>query len=177
MQIPKVNYGQSQFQDSFFVAGAQLTGFRKLRQILLEIRSIEDALKNFEFEERRNVYKLKGLYKSRENDEIEIDAINYAMSRSVELREDAELRLDQFLIMREQVIMDYPQDYWDAGYESAEIEHWPMYYGKKMALEIAATGQCSISTAEQINLLPPELKLKALGVKNDELKLLVAPQE
>ena len=174
---PSVNLGQSQFQDAFFVVGAQHTAFRKLRQVELEIRSLEDAVKQHEFTVRKNAVKISRLDLSDELQVIEKEEIEWATMRAEQLLVDAKSRLDQYLVMRDQIFESAPKEYWDQGYDAAEAEHWPLYFGKKMALEIAATGQPSIQTAEQVSLLPDDLKKKALGVVSQELPKLVGPQD
>ena len=174
--LPKVNLGQSQFQDAMFVVGAQLTPFRKLRQCELEIRSLEDAVKQHEFSVRKNKVKISRLDLSDELNQIEKEELEWGMMRAMELLSDAQARLDQFRVMKSQIIDSMPLEYWATGYEQSELEYWPQYFGRKMALEVAATGQPSIQTAEQMMLLPDELKKKALDFVGQELPKLIGPK-
>jgi hypothetical protein len=177
-KVPSVNLGQSQFQDAFFVVGAQVTPYRELRQIELEIRSLEDAIKTAEFSKRRNKIKLEKLEQTISDPlvEIDIDELKWNMGRGDQLLADSKARLEQFIVMRELCIKKETQEYWDRGYEAAECEHWPIYFGKKMALEIAATGRASISTTEQIALLSDDLKLSCMKVVYDEVPKLLSPE-
>lgn len=177
MNTPKINLGQSHLQDCFFVVGAQATAFRKLRQCELEIRSLEDAVHQHEITQRRNRLKLSKLKITSDEDLIDRDEIEWAQMRSQELLEDAKSRLEQFQLMKKQILESEPEEYWALGYEANEAVYWPIYFGKKMALEIAATGQPSMQTAEQIGLLPDDLKIKCLGVVGAELPKLVAPEQ
>ena len=178
MRVPSTNLGQSQFQDVAFVVGAQCTSYRKLRQIQLEMRSLEDAIKHHEFTSRKNKVKIERLLKSKDElDLIEAEELQWSDFRSHELLMDAKARYAQFEEMLKQTIEAESAEYWANGYEQAELEYWPKYFGKKMALEIAATGNPSLQTAEQVSLLPETLKREVLKNVSQELPLLIGPNQ
>jgi len=89
----------------------------------------------------------------------------------------AERRLANFLEMRKQLIDATPDEYWEAGFESAECEHWIQYYSKKAALEKLGTGQISVATLEQILVLPDEIASSImLNTLNKEQELITIAQ-
>ena len=59
--MQSVKLGQSLFQDTFFVANSQLTPYRKLRQLELELNELDSSIKRANFQLRRQSIKKKEL--------------------------------------------------------------------------------------------------------------------
>jgi hypothetical protein len=157
-----MNLGQSQFQDTFFVAGAQLTPYRQLRQIELELRSIESAIKTSEFAQRRLKLKLAKLNPDSEEDQIEIDEANWNALQQQQLLDDAWARRANFMRMRDDLLASVPKSYWDAGFEANEGEHWKQYFAHQISMAMAMGLPPPASAVESIMLLPPQLKKEAI---------------
>lgn len=148
-----MNLGQSTFQDTFFVAGAQLTPFRQLRQIELELRSVEDGLKRASINLRRTALKLAKLNPDIPEEALDIEEAQWDMLQQEQLLKDAESRRLNFLALRETCLASAPQDYWAAGFEAAELEHWTRYLTKALTTA-QVLGMPDKNAMEQLLLMP-----------------------
>jgi hypothetical protein len=166
------NLGQSRFQDTFFVAGAQLTPFRQLRQIELELRSIDDAIHQAHINERKLNLKLKKLNPEVEEDLIEIDDIAYQRKQQHQLLQDALGRKINFEELKKLLLASVKQEYWDAGYEAAEAEHWPAYFAKQIGMSMAMGLPPPQNIVEQVLLLPLELQKKTILLAQEKAQTL-----
>lgn len=167
-----MNLGQSLFQDTYFVAGAQLTPYRQLRQIELELRSIEDALVRSSLATRRLRLKILKLDPSIPEDALDIEEAEWDLAQQVQLQQDAEARRVNFMQLKEQLLKNTPAEYWDAGYEAAEEQHWLLHFSKQLALENLTSGTASKHTVEQIMLLPPKLQQQIASTAKEQFLLL-----
>lgn len=167
------NLGQSRFQDTHFVANAQLTPFRQLRQIELELRSINDAIHQAQINERKLNLKLKKLDPSIEEDLIEIDDATYQRKQQHQLLQDAIGRKVNFEQMRDELLANIPKDYWDRGFEAAEAEHWPAYFAKQIGMAMAMGLAPPQNVIEQVLLLPVELQRTTVALAQDKAKTLL----
>lgn len=183
-----LNLSQSQFQDTFFVAQAQLTPYRQLRQLELELRSIEDALMRNSFSERKLKLKLEELDPSKPKHAIKIDEINWDLKQQEQLKQDALARKANFEALKAELLAHVPQEYWDQGFEAAEAEHWVLHFSRKMAFEQYALGRPSVQTMEQVSLLPVDMQkaialtsekqvLELTGTVNAETQVLTGPSD
>ena len=173
-----MNLGQSTFQDTFFVAGAQLTPYRQLRQIDLELRQIEDGLKRASLNLRRTQLKLSKLNPEIPEEALDIEEAEWDMMQQKQLVADAESRRDNFKALREVCLASAPAEYWSAGFEAAELEHWTRYIGKAL-LTASVLGVPDKNALEQMMLMPPEAQdrimidvarsVKSLQLKNAEV--------
>ncbi len=156
-----MNLGQSTFQDTFFVAGAQLTPFRQLRQIDLELRSIEDGLKRSSIAKRRTALKLAKLNPEIPEEALDIEEAEWDLKQQEQLIADAESRRANFLALRETCLASAPQEYWDAGFEAAELEHWTLFITKALTTA-QVLGMPDKNAMEQLLLMPPEAQDKIM---------------
>ena len=168
MKNPTVNLGQSQFQDTYFVAGAQLTPYRRLRQIDLELRGIEDALKRGSIALRRLELKISKLDPSDPEQALDIEETEWDLMQQAQLVADAESRKANFLFMREQLIEDVPAEYWNQGYENAEQMHWVLHYSRQLALENLTSQRPSVQLMQQIMLLPDEAQRQVAQLGSEQ---------
>jgi hypothetical protein len=162
----RVNLGQSEFQDTFFVVSPELTPYRQLRKIELQIRELKDSLKKADFEKRKTIVKMSRLDPEDPLEAIEIEEYEYALESQKSLVEDAESRLMNFELIKAQLIEGTPEDYWDQGYEASEGEYWVNYYSRRMALEKMAHGRVLPDTMEKIMTLPNELVKQAFIISD-----------
>jgi hypothetical protein len=174
-----MNLGQSQFQDTYFVAGAQLTPFRQLRQIELELRSIESAIKTAEFAKRRLELKLKKLDPTDEEDIITIDEASWESFQQQQLLDDAWARRKNFMQMKDDLLARVPKAYWEAGFEANEGEHWKQYFAHQISTALAMGLPPPVNAVESIMLLPPALRKEAVLLAQNQatnLRLEYGPQ-
>lgn len=157
MNTPKVNLGQSVFQDTYMVTGSVFEPYRKLRTIELQIKDLKDSLKTAEFNLRKSDVKLKNLDPKNELDAIEIEEIEYSKEGSKDLIYDSLERLLNYENLKKELIDSVDEEYWNAGFEAAEEKHWIGYYSKKMAIEMITTGHIGQGTLEQIAVLPNKM--------------------
>ena len=150
-----MNLGQSTFQDTVFVAGAQLTPYRRLRQIELELRQIDDSLARNSFALRRLKLKIAKLNPDDPEQAIELDEANWDLKQQEQLRLDSISRQQNFYKLKEETLRSMPQEYWDAGFEANEQEHWTLYLTKQLTLA-RATGAVDKNAVEMTLLMPPE---------------------
>lgn len=166
-----MNLGQSQFQDTFFVAGAQLTPYRQLRQLELELRSIESALKQSEFATRRLVLKLSKLDPNDAEQAIDIDEAKWATQEQEQMLQDAQARKANFLRMKAELLAGVPQEYWDAGFEANECNHWTAYLTKQLTMS-QMLGMPDRTSLEMVMLMPQEAQNQImLGVNKQVIML------
>ena len=167
-----MNLGQSLFQDTYFVAGAQLTPYRQLRQIELELRSIEDALVRSSLAARRLRLKISKLDPAIPEDALDIEEAEWDLAQQVQLQRDAEARRQNFMHLKSTLLKNTPNEYWDAGYEAAEEQHWLMHFSKQLALENLTPGTASKHTIEQVMLLPQNLQQQIAASAKEQFLLL-----
>lgn len=171
---PKVNLGQSQFQDTFFVAGAELTPYRRLRQIELELRSIEDALKRGSIAQRRLELKVSKLDPKVPEQALDIEEAEWDLQQQLQLIADAEGRKSNFLEMKRQLLQNVPQEYWDIGYENAELDHWVAHFSQQLAL-MRIAGQPNLQLMQQICLLPETAQHQVMQLTESKVLALAGP--
>lgn len=161
--LQSVKLGQSLFQDTFFVTNSQLTPYRQLRQLELELNELSNSIKRAEIQLKRLAIKKRDLCPDDELEALEIEELEIDMSISARLLEDARDRRDNFLLMREQLLNSVPQEYWDQGFENAEQEHWVKHFAKQLSISIL-TGIPNTSLIEQMSSLPADMN-KAIMIE------------
>lgn len=161
-----INLSQSLFQDTFFVAGAQLTPYRRLRQIELELRAINDLLKKSEFSERRSNLKMSKLDKNIPEESIELEELEWERESTQQLIVDCKLRKANFEELKDQLIKSVPKEYWDAGFENAELEYWTTYVSKQISMAKAIGVAPSQNIIEMWLQLPQDAQFDALVLSN-----------
>ena len=165
--MQSVKLGQSLFQDTFFVANSQLTPYRKLRQLELELNELDNAIKKSNFQLRRQDIKKREyerilrkpqaeVAENKELIQIDLEELELGIEQTKRLLEDAEHRRDNFLKIREQLLESVPPEYWDQGFENAELENWTKHFAKQLAISMV-TGVPNVSLIEQIASLPVEM--------------------
>ena len=154
--MQSVKLGQSLFQDTFFVANSQLTPYRKLRQLELEMNELDNAIKKANINLKRLAIKKRDLNPDDELESLEIEEIEIDVINTHRLLEDAEHRRDNFLKLREQLLESVPAQYWDQGFENAEFEHWTKHFAKQLQISIL-TGVPNPQLIEQISSLPEQM--------------------
>lgn len=167
MKEPKVNIGQSQFQDTFMVIGDETTPYRKLRKLELQIRELKESLKMNEFAIRKTNVKISRLKSklAKANDDlerIELEELEYTLTTNQQLIDDAESRLANFNEIKRQLLEGIPDSYWEQGFENAEAEHWISYFSRRAALEIMGQGRISTGTLDQITKMPDEIAVQIM---------------
>ena len=165
--MQSVKLGQSLFQDTFFVANSQLTPYRKLRQLELELNELDHTIKLANIQAKRQKILQRQLEndlrkpqseldKSKELIELDLEEMLIAVENSQRLLEDAEHRRDNFLKLREQLLESVPAEYWEQGFENAEFEHWTKHFAKQLQISIL-TGVPNTQLIEQISTLPEQM--------------------
>lgn len=165
--MQSVKLGQSLFQDTFFVANSALTPYRKLRQLELELNELDTSIKKSNFNLRRQDIKKREyerilrkpqseVAENKELVQIDLEELELGIQQTKRLLEDAEHRRDNFLKMREQLLNEVPAEYWDQGFENAELENWTKHFAKQLAISMV-TGVPNVSLIEQMASLPVEM--------------------
>lgn len=165
--MQSVKLGQSLFQDTFFVANSALTPYRKLRQLELELNELGSSIKLANFQLRRHMVKKKEIerilklpqslsHENKELIEIDLEELEFSIEQTKRLLEDAEHRRDNFILLREQLLNSVPQEYWDQGFENAELENWTKHFSKQLKISIL-TGVPNPQLLEQISQLPENM--------------------
>lgn len=172
MQEPKVNLGQSRFQDTYFVAQAQYTPYRQLRQIELELRQIEDSLKKADFTKRRMELRIKKLDPADPDQAIDIEEAQWDLSQHQSLLEDTLSRKENFESLKRELLAGVPEEYWAIGYEAAELEHWVQVISQEMAI-MRITGHVNIQTMKQLTMLPMEAQQQVLALSSRQATILI----
>lgn len=172
-----MNLGQSTFQDTYFVAGAQQCPYRRLRQIELELRSVEDGLKRASINLRRMALKLQKLNPDIPEEALDIEEAQWDLQQQEQLLRDAESRKANFLRLKDECLASAPQEYWDAGFEAAELEHWTLYLTKQLTTA-QVLGMPDKNAMEQLLLMPPEAQDKIMiGVAKSAHALMLRNQQ
>lgn len=163
-----VTLGQSQFQDVMFVVGSQLTPYTQLRQIELELHSLNDSIKMHEFKTRRLNIKISKLNPNDELEAIDLEEAEWNKAHTVKLLEDAINRKSSFDLMKTQLLQNVPQEYWDQGYENAELDHWTKFVAKQIGLSKALGLPPPASAVEMLLQLPEQAQYNALKLSNED---------
>jgi hypothetical protein len=165
--LKSIKYGQSLFQDTFFVANSQLTPYRKLRQLELELHELDTSIKKTNFNLRRQAIKKREyerilskpqseVTENKELVEIDLEELLLGIEQTQRLLEDAQHRRDNFLKIREQLLESVPPEYWEQGFENAELENWTKHFAKQLAISMV-TGVPNVGLIEQMASLPVEM--------------------
>jgi len=175
---PRVNIGQSEFQDTFMVIGDEATPYRKLRKLELQIRELVDAIKMNEFNVRKTKIKIKNIKSELstlhdELKEIELEELEYGLLSVEQLIGDAQSRLANFREIRRQILENTPNSYWERGFENAEVEYWISYFSRRAALEIMGQGRISTGTLDQITKMPDEISVQIMHLIPHKQKTLL----
>lgn len=165
--LPKTNLGQSTFQDTWFVAGAQLTPFRALRQLQLQINEIESSLKKADINKRRTLLKISKLNPDVPEEALDIEELSFDLEGQAQLIADASNRLANFQSLIPTIIGLADQEYWDAGFESAEQNHWVTYFAKQLSIS-KMTGIPDKQLVEQMMLLPDSMIQDVIKISADQ---------
>lgn len=175
-----VKLGQSLFQDTFFVANSQLTPFRKLRQIELELNQLESSIFKTELNLKRQNIKMKELNlklskpqselnENKELLEIDKEELYFDMQNTWRLLQDAKDRVENFTLLKKQLIESVPQEYWDQGFEQAEFDNWTKHFAKQLQISIL-TGVPNPHLIEQISQLPEQMVKQIMISGKDQAK-------
>lgn len=167
MEHMDLKLGQSAWQDVFFVVGSQLTPWRKLRQIELELNELNSSIKKTEFNLRRQAIKkteleLKlrkpqsELTENKELLQIDLEELELGLEQTNRLLKDAEARKANFTLMKEQLLAETPKEYWLKSFEECEFEQWTKHFAKQLAISMV-TGVPNVSLIEQMASLPVEM--------------------
>ena len=170
---PVVNLGQSKFQDTYFVAQAQMSPYRQLRQIELEMRAIEDSLKRASFAQRRLELKIAKLDENDPAQAIDKEEAQWDLHSQKDVILDAMARYEHFKQLREELIAGVPQEYWDIGFENAECDHWVRVLTNELTM-MRLTGAVSHETLKQIALMPQEAQ-RTIMISASQEYLRLAP--
>lgn len=154
--LQSVKLGQSLFQDTFFVANSQLTPYRKLRQLELELSELDVAIKKSQIQLKRQDIISKRMNPADPLQALDLEEIEIGREQTIRLLEDAKHRRENFLKIREQLLAETPQEYWDQGFENAELENWTKHFSKQLQISIL-TGVPNPQLLEQISTLPDNM--------------------
>ena len=167
MEHMDLKLGQSAWQDVFFVVGSQLTPWRKLRQIELELNELNSSIKKTEFNLRRQAIKKTELElklrkpqselpENKELLQIDLEELELGLEQTNRLLKDAEARKANFELMKEQLLAETPKEYWLKSFEECEFEQWTKHFAKQLAISMV-TGVPNVSLIEQLASLPVEM--------------------
>lgn len=154
--LQSIKLGQSLFQDTFFVANSQLTPYRKLRQLELELNELNTTIKKADIQKRRHDILKQQLDPKNPLHALDLEELQLDEEQNDRLIADAVHRRDNFLKLQEQLIQSVPQEYWDQGFENAEFEHWTKHFAKQLQISILA-GTPNAQLIEQISNLPEDM--------------------
>lgn len=164
MEHMELKLGQSAWQDVFFVVNSQLTPWRKLRQIELELNELNTSIKKTNFNLRRQDIKKKELElklrkpqselnENKELLQIDLEELELGLEQTNRLLKDAEARKANFDLMKEQLLAETPKEYWLTSFENAELENWTKHFAKQMSISLL-TGIPNTGLIEQMSSLP-----------------------
>ena len=167
MEHMDLKLGQSAWQDVFFVVGSQLTPWRKLRQIELELNELNSSIKKTEFNLRRQAIKKTELElklrkpqselpENKELLQIDLEELELGLEQTNRLLKDAEARKANFELMKEQLLAETPKEYWLKSFEECEFEQWTKHFAKQLAISMV-TGVPNVALIEQMASLPVEM--------------------
>lgn len=154
--LQSVKLGQSLFQDTFFVANSQLTPFRKLRQLELELQELDTAIKKANIQLKRLAIKKRDLNPDDELESLELEELAIDETNTKRLLSDACDRRDNFLKMKEQLLEEVPQEYWNQGFENAELQYWTKHFAKQLSIAMI-TGIPNPQLVDQMTVLPVDM--------------------
>lgn len=161
--LQTVKLGQSLFQDTFFVYNSQLTPYRKLRQLELEIRELDTAIRKAKINQKRLQLREDELIAISDDphNALDLEELQIEKEGVVRLLEDAEHRKANFEKMKEQLLTEVPKEYWDQGFENAEAENWIKHFAKQLAI-CRITGLPNAGLIDQLATLPVEMTAQIL---------------
>ncbi len=183
--LESIKLSQSLFQDVFFVANTQLTPYRKLRQIMLELNQLNDSIKRTEINLKRQAIKKTDLElqlrkpqseltQNKALIELDLEELQLDESNTIRLLDDAKHRRDNFDLLKEQLLAEVPQEYWDSGFETQELAHWTKHFAKQLSISLL-TGIPNAGLLEQISSLPTDMIKQVMieaKVGSNEFRLL-----
>lgn len=156
MNHMNLKLGQSAFQDTFFVVGAQLTPYRQLRQIELELGELANSIKKTEINLKRQEIKLSKLNLDDPLESLDAEELEIDKEQTLRLLKDAKAREANFQLMKQQLLENTPDEYWEKSFEECEFENWSKYFAKQLQISIL-TGVPNPQLIEQISTLPEQM--------------------
>jgi hypothetical protein len=166
--------GQTDYQNEHFVMNSHVTGFRQIRQALLEIENRYHGIRKIKLDVRRDEVRLKKLRKDiaecedpLEAELWQIDVEDVEVDQEIRHRKiaRAEQELDIF-IKKIQECVENEEDiarYFDGDPEEEE-KYWVARMGKQAAMDILSFGRISVGNLDSISMLPEEQQLQILSI-------------
>ena len=170
MLDPKVNLSQSLFQDTYFVVAAEMTAYRQLRAIELQMHELDQSIQAANLHIARLQIRITEIDESLTSTEMDnVDRTENANAIKIQERllTDARSRLDNFYKMKLQVLGGSSQEYWDAGFEAAEGEYWVAKLSRQIAIERLTQGTVGPQTLNQIAALPNDMAIQVISASRD----------
>ena len=173
------------FKMKYFTAEAQLTPFHKLRQYILELRSIEESVENMEaiIEQYLLAEEIANLKFAEETNEIRKKEHKLEAVKAMNEVRQAKRRVAQNYIERAQFIdllkefLDSDESKTEDGRSLLEVldtpeedlheaDFWTARLAKQAAMDMQSYGKVMSGNMEAITMLPPEQQTEILSIAN-----------
>ncbi len=183
----QLNDGQSKFQNEYFVAGAQITPYKKVQQALLELQARRHGKVELEYKLKKAIIQRKKIerdliHASDELDiellQVELDKTNFDVSLYEKKRETYDREISEFCDMiRNHMDPDKSIDFYLSTDEDEERRYWITRMAKQAAVDLHCYGRIGSGNLDSIINMSPEDQVAVLQGAVHHSSLLTAGVE
>ena len=183
----QLNDGQSKFQNEYFVAGSQITPYKKVQQALLELQVRRNGRVELEYKLKKAIVQRKKLERNltHATDEldiellqIELDKTNFDISLYEKKRDTYEREISEFCDMiRNHMDPDKSIDFYLSTDEDEERRYWITRMAKQAAVDLHCYGRIGSGNLDSIINMSPEDQVAVLQGAVHHSSLLTAGVE
>lgn len=182
-----LNDGQSRFQNEYFVAGSQITPYKKVQQAFLELQARRHGKVELEYKLKKAIIHRKKLERDLQNavDEldiellnVELDKTNFDISLYEKKRETYEREISEFCsLIRENIDPEKDIEFYLSTDEEEERRYWITRMAKQAAVDLHCYGRIGSGNLDSIINMSPEDQVAVLQGAVHHSSLLTAGVE
>lgn len=183
----KLNDGQSKFQNEYFVAGCQLTSYKKVQQALLELQVRRQGKTELEYKLKKAIIQKKKLERDLQHAtdeldiellEVELDKTNFDISVYEKKQETYNREISEFCeLIREHIDPSKDIQYYLSTDEEEERRYWITRMAKQAAVDLHCYGRIGSGNLDSIINMSPEDQVAVLQGAVHHSSLLTAGVE
>lgn len=183
----KLNDGQTRFQNEYFVAGSQITPYKKVQQALLELQARRQGKVELEYKLKKATIQKKKFERDLQlaTDEldielltVELDKTNFDISLYEKKRETYDREISEFCaLIREYMDPEKDIQHYLSTDEEEERRYWITRMAKQAAVDLHCYGRIGSGNLDSIINMSPEDQVAVLQGAVHHSSLLTAGVE
>jgi len=164
----------SRYQAEHFVIDSQITDYKRVKQLLLEIDSRGHTIKTLEIETRKDLANIALIQEKIDNEsspaqialyELDIERLKIDNRYNTRNYKQAQAELETYMNVLRDLVPDLNIDTLKSleNNEELEKEYWVTRMAKQAAMDIAANGRIGVGNMDSIAMMPEEDQVKTLA--------------